>query len=47
VQEVHRVDDQRDVGRVLAGGVGELLLRQDGRASTFSQPASWPREKSP
>ena len=30
MQQVHRVDDERDVGGVLAGGVGELLLGQDG-----------------
>src|SRR6266536_1075793 len=30
VQQVHRVDDHRRVGGVLAGGVGELLDRLDG-----------------
>ena len=39
VQQVHRVDDQRDVGRVLAGGVGELLLRQDGVPGQHLLPA--------
>ena len=29
VEQVHRVDHQRDVGGVLAGRVGELLLRDD------------------
>src|SRR5665811_2140021 len=29
VEEVHRVDDQRAIGGVLAGGVGELLQRLD------------------
>jgi hypothetical protein len=30
VQQVHRVDDERDVGGVLALGVGELLVGIDG-----------------
>src|SRR6266403_3937361 len=30
VQEVHRVDDQRNVGGVLALGVGKLLIGVDG-----------------
>ena len=30
MEKVHRVDDQRDVGRVLSRGVGELLMRDDG-----------------
>ena len=39
MQEVHGVDDQRDVGRVLAGGVGELLLGEDGVAGEHPLPA--------
>jgi hypothetical protein len=30
MQQVHCVDDQRNVGRVLAFGIGELLVRIDG-----------------
>ena len=29
VKKIHRVDDQSDVGRVLACRIGELLLRND------------------
>jgi hypothetical protein len=29
MQQVHRIDDQRDVGCVLAGGISELLLGND------------------
>ena len=29
VEEIHRVDNEGDVGRVLAAAVGELLLRDD------------------
>jgi hypothetical protein len=29
MQQVHRVDHQRDVGGILAGRIGELLLRHD------------------
>src|SRR5690606_21518819 len=39
VQQVHRVDDQRRVGGVLAGGVGELLDRLDRQALQVLLPA--------
>ena len=39
VQQVHGVDDQRDVGGVLAGGIGELLLRQDRVPSQHALPS--------
>lgn len=39
VQQIHRVDDQRDVGGVLAGRVGELLLGNDGMAGQKIRPA--------
>ena len=39
VEQVHRVDDQRGVGGVLAGGVGELLDRLDRVAVQLVLPA--------
>ena len=38
VQEVHRVDDKRDVGGILADRVGKLLLRDDGMACQDIDP---------
>ena len=40
VQEIHGVDDQRDVGRVLAFRVGELLVREHGEVLEFLVPAT-------
>ena len=39
VEQVHRVDDQRGVGGVLAAGVGELLHRLDRVAQQLLLPA--------
>jgi len=39
MQKVHRVDHQRDVGCVLAGRIGELLLRDDGVPRQDVRPA--------
>ncbi len=30
MKKIHCIDDQRDVGCILPGGVGKLLLRYDG-----------------
>src|SRR5690606_16053696 len=38
VQQVHRVDHEGDVGGVLAGGVRELLLRDDRMARKHVGP---------
>ena len=39
MHQVHGVDDERDVGGVLAGGVGELLLGEDGVPLQHPLPA--------
>jgi hypothetical protein len=39
MKQVHRVDHQRYVGSVLAGGVSELLLRDDGMFGQNIGPA--------
>src|SRR5690625_2221549 len=40
MHQIHRVDDQRDVGGVLTGRIGELLLRQDGERLQLPDPAA-------
>ena len=39
MQEIHGVDDQRDVARVLALGVGEILLGLNGEPRQHLRPA--------
>ena len=46
VEQVHRVDDQRGVGGVLAAGVGELLDRLDRVAQQLVLPADEVRASS-
>src|SRR5260370_1304550 len=39
MQQVHCIDDQRDVGCILSGRVGKLLLRYDGVSGQLFRPA--------
>jgi hypothetical protein len=39
MQQVHGIDDQRDVGRILSGRIGKLLLRDDGVSGQLIRPA--------
>src|SRR4051812_794564 len=43
MEQVHGVDNQRDIGRIFPGGVGKLLLRYDGVLRQRVGPALGPR----
>ena len=42
MKQVHGIDDQGDVGRILSGRIGELLLRDDGVLGQNIGPALGP-----